>query len=136
MITCLENKFSTLRYLENENTFYGKWVGEVESKFFKEILTAKLKWIKTYQPHFWIIDIKYMRAVDVADQEWLLNTWQNAIPPSIKKIAIIKPLDVYNEMVVETILAAKWNPSVLEVQLFSDYDSSLTWIKEKPEFTF
>jgi hypothetical protein len=134
---CFKDEKSTIEYLSAEQAIACSWEGEVLSDQFKQLMQLKLQFFQSFAACNWMLDIRYMQAIGLDDQQWLLENWmQDFLKLPIRKIAIIQSYDIYNVMVVEHFLRYISENSAFEVQLFADFESSLAWIRGLSESNF
>lgn len=92
-------------------------------------MQLKLEWMQCLQPQSWVIGIRYMQAMPVTDQPWLLENWlQRVAGLPLKRVAMVKPHDFYNEMEIESLLKAVPDGLLVEIQLFTDTESAMCWV--------
>lgn len=134
---CFQNERSTIQYLAAEQAIACSWEGEVLSEQFQQVMQLKLQYMQDYAIKNWMLDIRYMQAISLDDQQWLMENWlHELLKLPLLKIAIIQSYDVYNALVVEHFLRYVPENAGFEIQLFADFEASLAWIRGLSESNF
>lgn len=77
----------------------------------------------------WLADISRMPPVGIDEQAWLSEMWMEQFAAAgIRAVAVIEPIALHNQLVVESILADGRRYIRAEIQFFSDIPAALDWL--------
>lgn len=74
-----------------------------------------------------------MPSVGTDEQAWLSEAWLTRFAElGVDRIAIIQPINLHNQLVLESILTDGRRYLRAEVQFFSDVPAALDWLASSP----
>ena len=104
------------------------WKKFVKGTGFRNGLDTGLKLCMEHGISRWLADLRYLKVVDLEDQEWSNSDWfPRAIAGGITSMAIVIPRDVFAKMSVNSIME-KVNDSDLEVHYFEHLEAAREWL--------
>ncbi|MBX0292704.1 STAS/SEC14 domain-containing protein [Hymenobacter sp. HSC-4F20] len=117
----------TLRLLRWE------WKETVSSEDFQVAFKSLLAYSNSHQVKNWLADISHMPSVGTDEQAWLSETWLEQFAAlGIEHIAFIQPVNLHNQLVLESVLTDGRRYLRTEVQFFSDILAALDWLTPSP----
>ncbi|MFD2785854.1 hypothetical protein [Hymenobacter rubripertinctus] len=88
-----------------------------------------LAYSQQYQVRRWLADVSNLPLVNTDEQAWLSETWLprfKALP--IRTLALVLPINLHNQLVVEALLVEGRPQPRANVQFFSDIPAALDWL--------
>jgi hypothetical protein len=77
----------------------------------------------------WLADISAMPPIGIDEQQWLSETWLTQfVVLGVKKVAVIEPGSLHNQLAIESVLADGRRYVQADVQYFPDTESALDWL--------
>ncbi|UPL49345.1 hypothetical protein [Hymenobacter sublimis] len=84
---------------------------------------------KRHQVTSWLADVSRMAPIGTDEQAWLSEAWLAEFATvGIHSVALIMPLGLHNQLVVENVLTDGRRYARAEVQFFSDIPAALDWL--------
>ncbi|HTF80658.1 MAG TPA: hypothetical protein VL947_03000, partial [Cytophagales bacterium] len=101
-----ESEFVKIELLSDPNAILSTWIGFVPSAKYREALEMALELAKKHKIDKWISDIKSMKVISVADQEWASTEWfSRALSAGCyRKQAVIMSDDVFGQASAKKII--------------------------------
>jgi len=107
------------------------WKGYASSKDFRNPLNAGLDILKENQAERWMANTKNLGVISPEDQDWTSNNWfPRAIEAGSKKMALIKPSDVFSQISIEDIMEEARKAEPLEDKFFEQMEEALSWLAQ------
>ncbi|WP_205499659.1 hypothetical protein [Rufibacter psychrotolerans] len=107
------------------------WQDFVPSEVYREGLLEAMQVSKREQMQTWVMDMKHMKVIRLADQEWTLATWFPQFQLlNVKRLAIVVSEDIFNQMAVSSMMATLRPKLTAEVEYFQELSSALRWARE------
>jgi hypothetical protein len=92
---------------------------------FEKIVTLS----RDHQATQWLADISAMPPVGIDEQQWLSESWiMQFVLLGVKKVAVIEPSSLHNQLAIESVLADGRRYVQADVQYFPDTESALDWL--------
>ncbi|KAA3436611.1 hypothetical protein [Rufibacter hautae] len=108
------------------------WQGFVPSDAYRDGMTEALQVSRKTSLQSWVMDMKHMKVIRQADQEWTLNTWFPQFQLlGIKRLAFVISDDIFNQMAVSSMVATLRPKFHSEVEYFQEVNSAMRWAQEK-----
>ncbi|UYZ61932.1 hypothetical protein [Hymenobacter weizhouensis] len=77
----------------------------------------------------WLADIAHLPLVSIDEQAWLSDVWLPQFAGlAVRTVALILPLGLHNQLVLESVLADSRRYPCAEIQFFSDIPAALDWL--------
>ncbi|MBC3538537.1 hypothetical protein ACFSC6_17620 [Rufibacter sediminis] len=107
------------------------WQGFVPSEVYREGLLEGIQISRREGLHNWIMDMKQMKVIRQADQEWTLATWFPQFQLlGVNRLAFIVSDDIFNQMAVSSMVATLRPQFRAEVEYFQELASAIRWAQE------
>ncbi|RPD46290.1 hypothetical protein DNI29_14910 [Hymenobacter sediminis] len=111
-----------------------EWVGAANGKGFQSTFESLIECSLTHRVTQWLADISLMPLVGTDEQAWLSEAWlQHFAAVGIACLAIIEPVSLHNQLVVENVLADGRRYTRVDVQFFSEVEAALDWLASSDE---
>jgi hypothetical protein len=111
-----------------------QWRGPMTTGQFQQAFYYLLEISDQQRIRRWLMDAADMPIVGIDEQAWLSETWLPRFARlAVSEIAIILPSSLYNQIVVETLLAEGRQYECGEIQFFSDPMGALDWLANSYE---
>ncbi|WP_188557916.1 hypothetical protein [Hymenobacter glacieicola] len=106
-----------------------EWYGPTSTGEFQAVFKKLVVYSKRHQVTSWLADVSRMAPVGTDEQAWLSEAWLAEFATvGIQSIALILPLGLHNQLVVENVLTDGRRYVRAEVQFFSDIPAALDWL--------
>lgn len=133
-----QTPFVKIFYDKTVPVVYEEWVGEVSGKEFRRALEEKLKVYtnlsRSHEQLFWLNDVRKLRGVPNADQQWAVEEFHPRLfPLGVKKVAFVVPAQTYLRLTDEETLGKLDARNEVELCYFDDFESAYAWFKEGVE---
>ncbi|QJX47060.1 hypothetical protein HMJ29_08975 [Hymenobacter taeanensis] len=70
-----------------------------------------------------------MPLLGLAEQAWLSDVWlEQFLVMGVEQLALIQPLSLHNQLVIENILSEGQRYAKIKFQFFSDSSAALDWL--------
>jgi len=97
----------------------------VFERAFEQLLVCSDK----YRIRKWLADVSRIPLVGTDEQAWLSEIWlPRFMPLQVRTVALVLPVSLHNQLVVESVLADGRRQVRADVQFFSDVHSALDWL--------
>lgn len=107
------------------------WRGHVSSSEYRKALDKILRIARKEKATYWLSDQTHATTLDLTDQHWTTDVWMPKIfKTQLRKLAILLPHDIYNNMVLEDFIQQAEGRCPFEIQFFSDAESAIEWFHE------
>ncbi|MGV3538542.1 MAG: STAS/SEC14 domain-containing protein [Rufibacter sp.] len=107
------------------------WQGFVPSEEYQSGLTEAIQVSQKAGTFNWIMDMKRMKVIRQADQEWTLQTWFPQFQLlGVGKLAFVVSDDIFNQMAVSSMVAAIRPKFKAEVEYFQELASAVQWAQD------
>ncbi|WP_125077735.1 STAS/SEC14 domain-containing protein [Rufibacter latericius] len=107
------------------------WQGFVPSEVYREGLQEALQVTRKGGLQSWVMDMKHMKVIRQADQEWTIATWFPTFQLlGIRRLAFVVSDDIFNQMAVSSMVATLRPKMRTEVEYFQELNSALRWAQE------
>lgn len=129
MIQPVENELE-LSYDEEIEAVLMQWKGFLSSGSFHEANEKVLSLLKTKNSSKIVADLRNMKIIKLADQEWLSKSWfPRIIKAGLSVVAIVESDDYFNRLTVRHITETV-NDQII-VKNFSTYLGARNWIRNQ-----
>ncbi|GGK57643.1 hypothetical protein ACD591_15525 [Rufibacter glacialis] len=107
------------------------WQDFVPSEVYREGLLEAIQVSRKEHLLSWVMDMKHMKVIRQADQEWTLSTWFPQFQLlGVKRLAFVVSDDIFNQMAVSSMVAALRPKFHAEVEYFQESTTALRWAQE------
>ncbi|WP_207432344.1 hypothetical protein [Sabulibacter ruber] len=107
------------------------WYGFVPSEVYREGLLEAVQISRREHMQNWVMNMKSMKVIRQADQEWTMNTWFPQFQLlNIKRLAFVVSDDIFNQMAVSNMIATLRPKFLAEVEYFQELNTALRWAQE------
>lgn len=111
-----------------------EWVGAANGKGFQTTFETLIECSMAHHVTQWLADISLMPPVGTDEQAWLSEEWLERFAlAGLTRLAIIEPVGLHNQLVVENVLADGRRYVRVEVQFFSEIEAALDWLVASSE---
>jgi len=129
--------------MENETPHFGlekrrphrllllHWHGFVPSQVYRDGLLEAVQ--ETRQGSFtnWVMDMKAMKVIRQADQDWTLNDWFARFKLlGIQRLGLVVSDDIFNQMAVSSMIAIIRPKTTTEIEYFQELSEAIHWAQE------
>ena len=123
-----QQPYATIEIEQEKDLLVLTWHGFANSEEFREGHTHALALSRQYNVHRWISNMKDMKAIRQADQDWCVNEWlPQFLALNIKKWAIIIADDMFNQMAMSSMMG-KMRPRLTHpIEYFQDLNTAKNW---------
>lgn len=106
-----------------------EWQGDITQQAFERAFEQLLVCSNKYRVRKWLADVARLPLVGTDEQAWLSETWLPRFTPlQVHTVALVLPVSLHNQLVVESVLADGRRQARADVQFFSDVPSALDWL--------
>jgi hypothetical protein len=128
-MTVFDQPYATIEIEQDKNLLILTWHGFANSEDFREARTQALHFTRQYGITKWLSNMKEMKAIRQADQDWSVTEWlPQFLSLDIKKWAIIISDDMFNQMAMSSMMS-KIRPQLTNpVEYFQDINSAKNWV--------
>lgn len=106
-----------------------EWQGAISLAGFQQAFSELMRCAATYGVTRWLADVSHMAPVGPDEQQWLSETWlEQFVALNASHIAVMLPVTVHNQLVLEALIADGRRQSSADVQFFSDIPAALDWL--------
>jgi len=107
------------------------WKGFVPSEVYREGFLEAIQVSRKAALLSWVMDMKQMKVIRQADQEWTLTTWFPQFQLlGVKRLAFVVSDDIFNQMAVSSMVATLRPKLHAEVEYFQELSSAQRWAQE------
>ncbi|KAA9340661.1 hypothetical protein [Adhaeribacter soli] len=123
-----DKPFATIELEQENNLLVLTWHGFANSEEFQEARTKAVQLSRLHGIKRWVSNMKEMKAIRQADQEWSVNTWlPEFLTLNIEKWAIVVSDDMFNQMAMSSMMS-KMRPRLpYPVEYFQDVNAARNW---------
>ncbi|HSI91141.1 MAG TPA: STAS/SEC14 domain-containing protein [Adhaeribacter sp.] len=127
-----EQPYAKIEIEQERNLLVLTWHGFANSEEFREVRSKAIELSRTHQVEKWLSNMKEMKAIRQADQDWSVNDWLPLFQSlHLKKWAIVIADDMFNQMAMSSMMS-KIRPKLdFPVEYFQDLTSARSWL-ERP----
>ena len=127
-----QQPYATIEIEQDKDLLILTWHGFANSEEFRGTRNKALALARQYNVHHWISNMKDMKAIRQADQDWSVQEWlPQFLNLNIKKWAIIISDDMFNQMAMSSMMG-KIRPQLTNpVEYFQDLNTAKNWV-ERP----
>ncbi|RSK42825.1 hypothetical protein EI293_13580 [Hymenobacter perfusus] len=105
------------------------WQGPMSRPVFERAFEQLLVCSDKYRVRKWLADVSRIPLVGTDEQAWLSEIWlPRFMPLQVRTVALVLPVSLHNQLVVESVLADGRRQVRADVQFFSDVHSALDWL--------
>ncbi|RSK49450.1 STAS/SEC14 domain-containing protein [Hymenobacter rigui] len=120
LLTQLEPSLQILRW---------DWHGSMTTSSFQAAFEKLLQYSRQQHVKRWLADVSHLPLVGTDEQAWLSENWLPRFAAlQIREIALVLPVNLHNQLVVESVLADGRRHIRAEIQFFSDVPAALDWL--------
>jgi len=126
-----ESEFLKIELVNDSTAIFLTWTGFIPSDKYREGLNKSLEIAQKYKIKNWLSDIKTMKVISVADQEWVNSEWLLKAVTSgcYYKQAVIMADDIFGQASAKKMLA-KVADQEIEFQNFNNLQDAKDWLLE------
>jgi hypothetical protein len=107
------------------------WQDFVPSETYREGMMEGIQVSRREGMENWIMDMKHMKVIRQADQEWTIATWFSQFQLlGIKRLAFVVSDDIFNQMAVSSMIAALRPRFQAELEYFQELPAAQRWVQE------
>ncbi|AHJ95856.1 hypothetical protein Hsw_0261 [Hymenobacter swuensis DY53] len=105
------------------------WQGPMDRPAFEQAFEQLLECSSKYHVRKWLADVSRIPLVGTDEQAWLSETWlPRFVPLQVRTIALVLPVSLHNQLVVESLLTDGRRQVRADIQFFSDVPAALDWL--------
>jgi hypothetical protein len=126
-----QNEFIVAELVNDSTAILLSWKGFVPSIKYREALEQALTVAKKHNISNWISDIRQMKVVTVADQQWAGTEWLSKAVSSgcYKNQAVIMPEDLFGQASAKNMITtATVHNQKIQFQNFSNLEAAKAWL--------
>lgn len=106
-----------------------EWQGPIIYAGFQRAFEQLVLSTRQYGVTSWLADMAHMPPIGTDEQAWLSEVWlMHVASLRLRRIALIMPLHLHNQLVLESVLADGRRYMLADVQFFSDTIAALDWL--------
>jgi hypothetical protein len=125
-----EAEFLTIEWDDSIEAVIMNWTGFAESDEYREGLNEGLELVKRHDTENWLADLREMKTVSQADQEWTQDDWHpRAFETPLSNMAIVQPESVVTEMSVEDLVQEIGEQ--ITMKTFDNRADARAWLEEQ-----
>ena len=123
-----QQPYASIEIEQDKSLLILTWHGFANSEEYREAQNKALSLSRQYNIHCWISNMKDMKAIRQADQDWSVNEWlPQFLALNIRKWAIIISDDMFNQMAMSSMMG-KMRPHLTHpVEYFQDLNTAKNW---------
>ncbi|RNI30892.1 hypothetical protein EFA69_07245 [Rufibacter immobilis] len=107
------------------------WKDFVPSEVYREGLLEAIQVSRREGLQNWVMDMKLMKVIRQADQDWTINTWFPQFQLlGIRRLAFVVSDDIFNQMAVSSMVATLRPKFHSDVEYFQELVSASRWAQE------
>ena len=107
------------------------WQDFVPSETYREGMLEAIQVSRREGGLYWIMDMKRMKVIRQADQEWTITSWFPQFQLlGVKRLAFVVSDDIFNQMAVSSMIAALRPRFKAEVEYFQELPAARRWVQE------
>ena len=123
-----DKPFATIEIEQDKNLLILTWHGFANGEGFREARTTAVQLSKKYGINKWLSNMKDMKAIRQADQEWSTNEWlPTFLDLDIKKWAVVISDDMFNQMAMSSMMGKMRTRLTNPVEYFQDLNTAKNW---------
>ena len=127
-----QQPYATIEIEQDKGLLILTWHGFANSEEFREARTKAITLSRQYNITRWISNMKDMKAIRQADQDWSVNEWlPQFLTLNIKKWALIIADDMFNQMAMSSMMGKMRTKLTNPVEYFQDLNTAKNWV-ERP----
>ncbi|WP_426490090.1 hypothetical protein [Hymenobacter sp. 102] len=120
LLTQLEPSLQLLRW---------DWHGSLTTGSFQAAFEHLLHESRRYHVTRWLADVSHLPLVGTDEQAWLSENWLPRFAAlQVQEVALVLPVSLHNQLVVESVLADGRRHIRADIQFFSDVPAALDWL--------
>lgn len=125
-----DKPFASIEIEPEKSLLVLTWHGFANSEDFREARTAAVQISRQYGLTKWLSNMKDMKAIRQADQEWSVNEWLPLFKSlNLQKWAMVISDDMFNQMAMSSMMS-KIRPQLTHpVEYFQDVTAARNWIE-------
>ena len=124
-----QQPYATIEIEQDKNLLILTWHGFANSEEFREAHNKALSLSRQHNIQRWISNMKDMKAIRQADQDWSVNEWlPQFLALNIKKWAIIIADDMFNQMAMSSMMGKMRSHLTYPVEYFQDLNTAKNWV--------
>src|SRR5687768_5462677 len=125
-----QQPYATIEIEQDKDLLILTWHGFANSEEFREAHNKALSLSRQFNIHRWVSNMKDMKAIRQADQDWAVNEWlPQFLSLNIRKWAIIIADDMFNQMAMSSMMG-KMRPHLTNpVEYFQDLNTAKNWVE-------
>lgn len=105
------------------------WRGPLTQAGFERAFEQLLECSHRYGIRRWLADVSRLPLVGTDEQAWLSEHWlPRFMLLGVHTVALVLPVSLHNQLVVESVLADGRRRFRAEIQFFSDVPAALDWL--------
>ncbi|RSK30224.1 STAS/SEC14 domain-containing protein [Hymenobacter metallilatus] len=110
------------------------WQGSITNSSFRAAFEHLVHYSRQQHVKRWLADVSNLPLVGIDEQGWLSEHWLPRFATlHIREVALVLPVSLHNQLVVESILADGRRHSRADIQFFSDVPAALDWLTNANE---
>ena len=127
-----QQPYATIEIEQDKDLLILTWHGFANSEEFRGTHNKALALARQFNLHYWISNMKDMKAIRQADQDWSVQEWlPQFLNQNIKKWAIIISDDMFNQMAMSSMMGKIRPKLTYPVEYFQDLNTAKNWV-ERP----
>ena len=127
-----QQPYATIEIEPDKSLLILTWHGFANSDDFREARTVAIQISRQYGLTKWLSNMKDMKAIRQADQEWSVNEWLPLFKSlHIQKWALVISDDMFNQMAMSSMMS-KIRPHLTSpVEYFQDINTAKNWAEHR-----
>jgi len=123
-----QKPYATIEIDQAKNLLITTWHGFANSEEFRNARNQAIAFSRQYHVKRWVSNMKDMKAIRQADQDWAVNEWlPEFLTLNIEKWAVVIADDMFNQMAMSSMMG-KIRPHLkYPVEYFQDINTARNW---------
>ncbi len=123
-----QQPYATIEIEQDKSLLIVTWHGFANSEEFRKTRNEALTISRQYGIRKWVSNMKDMKAIRQADQDWSVNEWlPQFLPLNIRKWAIVISDDMFNQMAMSSMMGKIRVQLAHPVEYFQDLNTAKNW---------
>ena len=125
-----QQPYATIEIEQDKSLLVLTWHGFANSEEFRNARSSAISLSRQYNVHRWVSNMKDMKAIRQADQDWTVNEWlPQFLTLHLKKWAIIISDDMFNQMAMSSMMSKMRVHLTHPVEYFQYLNTAKNWVE-------
>ncbi|MES9992456.1 MAG: hypothetical protein ABW098_10915 [Candidatus Thiodiazotropha sp.] len=128
--TLIDNDYATLWFYPDDLIIHHEFHRPIADEAFRSVLMTGLGLMQDRGALKWLSDDRNNSILSAEDSAWSQDYWlPRALQAGWKLWAVLPPLKARGRINMERLMEFVGNTSAMEIQIFSDPEKALQWLK-------